>query len=200
MKEIISKKEVAEIMKTKGEILGDSIKVDLKYILFAEGKEGLQRLEDEMARLGYSIKYKSIKRNDIYPAGMLSLEFTVIDKIFHYDKEKLEKMGRVEVNMSLSIIRFFARYFISIEKAAKEVQRMWAQHYNFGKIELKEYDMKKKYVLISLDDFKIHPSICYVFKGYFAGILEMIVGHKVSAEETKCVYRGDDHHEFLLKW
>ncbi|GAI52915.1 unnamed protein product, partial [marine sediment metagenome] len=31
-------------------------------------------------------------------------------------------------------------------------------------------------------------------------IIQMIVGSKVTSEETKCVHRGDEYHEFLLKW
>jgi hypothetical protein len=37
--------------------------------------------------------------------------------------------------------------------------------------------------------------------GYFCGITQMIVKvQQINFKETKCTFRGDDYHEFLITW
>ncbi len=200
MEEIISKEKLEEIKKTKGEVTGDCLKNDLNFVLEKEGKEALEKIEEIMKGLGYPIEHKNIKLKDIYPAAVPVVLIVVIQKFFNYNDTQLEEMGKVESKISSSIIRLFMKFFISLDVAAKNAQRMWREHYKFGKLSIPEYNRKEKYAILRVEDFKTHIFICRVLKGYFSGVLEMIVGEKVTSEETKCIYRGDEYHEFLFKW
>ena len=75
MEETITKEIAQKLMETKGETRGMSIKGDLEYVLYKKGKEGLKKIEDEMARLGYPIKYKKMKSMKFYPIGLEALNF-----------------------------------------------------------------------------------------------------------------------------
>ena len=200
MEQIISKEELDEIKKIKGEITGDCIMNDFDFILKQKGGDGLKKIEDAMAGAGYPIKRKDIKLTELYPVGADIVLVVSVGKIFNYGEKEFEKMGRTQAKISSKIIRTFMRYFISIDRVAKEGQRMWNQHYKFGEVRLPEYDEKKKYAILRIENFRTHPFICPIFKGYFADILEIIIGKDVSCEETKCVHRGDEYHEFIFKW
>ena len=43
-------------MKIRGEIRGSSLRVDWDFIIEAKGEEGLKRVEDRMAELGFPLK------------------------------------------------------------------------------------------------------------------------------------------------
>ena len=78
---------------------------------------------------------------------------------------------------------------------------MWTGHYTVGRLRVVEHNKEKKYVLLRIKDFCLHPLLCQVFIGYFTEALQMILrGTKANGKETKCVHRGDEYHEFLVKW
>lgn len=200
MEEIISKEKLKEIKQIRGEVTGDCLKNDLSFVLKKEGEEALKKIEEAMKEIGYPIEYKKIKLTDLYPVAAPIALIIIIQKLFNYNDNQLEEMGRMESKISSSIIRLFMKFFISLDVAAKNAQRMWKEHYKFGKLSIPEHNHKEKYVILRLEDFKTHIFICQVLRGYFSGVLEMIVGEKVVSEETKCIYRGDEYHEFIFKW
>ena len=200
MEEIISKEKLKEIEAMEEKVTGDCLKNDLNFILKKEGKEALKKVEEAMREIGYPIEHKTIKLDELFPVAVPISLIIVIQKNFNYDDTQLEEMGKIESKISSSIIRLFMKFFISLDVAAKNAQRMWQEHYKFGKLSIPEYSRKEKYIILRVEDFKTHIFICRVLKGYFSGVVEMIVGAKVTSEETKCIYKGDEYHEFTFKW
>ncbi len=202
MPSIISKEELEEFSKVKGNVTGACILSDLEFILRKEGEKGLKRLEDTLANLGYPLKYSEIKRNltTLYPLTWAVVLIVTIKRLFNYNDKDLKEMGEAEAKISSLIIRLFMRYFVSFEKAAKEAPRMWREHYKVGDLKIVEHDKEKKYVVLRIENFAPHPLILKVLKGYFAGIIKMIVGKDVDSKETKSPFKGDGYCEFLLTW
>jgi len=200
MEKIISEEQSDNLMRLPGEVTSVSLKNDLDFVLREEGEEGLKRLEKAMANEGFPIKHKELKSGKVYPFRMAIALIIVIQRLFNYDNDKLREMGRVEARISSFLIRVFMRHFISLERVAKEVPTMWKEHYNVGQPRVMELNKEKKYVVLRIEDFHSHPFICQVHQGYFPAMVEMVVGTKVSCQETKCIFRGDPYHEFLLKW
>lgn len=199
MEEIISKKELNELMKIEGETRGAGIKDVLRFILKEKGEEGLKKLEDAMAKLDYPIKFKRIKTIEFYPLAWYTVIQLVAKRLFNFDDKKLEEMGRFNAKFSL-IFRFLMKHLLLLKRAAKEVPKMWRRYYTIGDLKTIEYDEEKKYVILRLENFRVHSLFCQIFKGYFPAVLEIIVRSKVTCEETKCPFRGDEYHEFLLRW
>lgn len=197
MEEIISKEEFDELMKVKGEVRGASFKTEAEFVLKEEGKEGMEILEDVMTKLGHP--YKEIKMMDFYPLGLEAVMLLAIQRLFNYDDKKFQEMGRTEAKVSF-IIRLFMKYFVSIDKVLKEVSKMWRKYYTVGDLKVTELNEEERYVILRLENFCLHPILCQSLIGYFPSVLQMVVGGETSCEETKCVFRGDDYHEFLLKW
>ena len=199
MEQIISEKELKELKELKVEVRGMGAKNFAGFILEKEGEKGLERLENTMAEIGFPIKYSEMKAMKFYPFGLETATLIVIKKLFNYDDKKFQEMGKFGVKFSM-LIRLFMKYFISLEKLAKQAPQMWKKGGNLGDFKIQEYDLEKRYIVLRIENFKGHPIYCQIFKGYFQGAIQMIVGKEATSQETKCMHKGDDYHEFLLKW
>ncbi len=200
MKEyIISKQEFTELMRIKGKVRAVGMKSYADFILKEEGEEGLKKLENVLAELGYSIKFKEIRAMDFYPLGILVAMLVAIKRLFNYDDRKFREMGRFHTKASL-LIKLFVRYFFSIERVLKELPKMWRKHLTVGDLKVAEYNKEKKYIILRLENYHCHPLHCQILIGYLPSALKMIIGNEGICEETKCIYKGDECHEFLVKW
>ncbi|MBZ9572269.1 hypothetical protein KJA15_02990 [Patescibacteria group bacterium] len=200
MEQIISKEEFNELMKIEGEVKEEPLKTTLEFVLKEKGKEGLKKLEDTMAKLGYPIKYQEIRSRDLYPIGLMAITLLVIKRLFNFNEEKFREMGRFEAKISSLIIRVFMKFFVSLERMAKATPKMWKRHFTVGDLKTIELNKEKRYAILRLKNFRLHPLHCQALIGYFSSVVEMIVRSKATCEETKCPFRGDEYHEFLVKW
>lgn len=199
MEQIISKEEFDELMKVEGEVRGTGMKNHAEFIVQEEGEEGLKELEDTITKLGYPIKYRELKSMGFYPLGLETVTLVAIKKLFNFDDKKFQEMGELGTKLSL-ILRLFMKHFVFSEKLIKEASKIWKKGGAVGDLKVVEFDKGKRYLILGLEGFPPHPLYCQVFKGYFSSGLQMILGVKPACEETKCVFRGDDYHEFSLKW
>jgi len=199
MEEITTKEELEKIMKAKGKVRGDGMRSYADFILKEEGEEGLKRLEEAMAKLGYPIKSRQIKRMGFYPVGLWVLFVLTIKRIFNYDDKKFQEMGIFQLKNSL-IIRVFMKYFFSLERAARELPKIWRQYFTIGEFNVVELNQEKRYLTLKLENFRLHSISCQIILGVLVRAGGMITKSKTAIEETKCIHRGDEYHEFVLKW
>jgi len=200
MEEIV-KEEIQKLMKIKGEVRGAVFGIDREYILKEKGEKGLKKVEEELEKLGYPIKYREIQTFNYYPVGLRVLSLLVIKKVFNFNDEKIEEMGFFGTKISV-IIKFFIKYVFSPKKAFNaQTSKLWREHWTIGDLIPVELNEEKKYAILRLQNFSLHPIYCTYLKGYFPGPFQlMIKSSKMTCEETKCLFRGDEYHEFLIKW
>ena len=199
MEQIISKEEVDELMKLKGQIRGAAIKEIIKYILKEEGKDGLGKLEDVMEKIGYPIKDRNIKAMKFYPLGLEASTLVAVKRLFNYDDKKFQDLGKFAGKFSI-IIRLFMGYLVSLDKIAKETPKMWRKYFTIGDFNMVEINKEEKYVILRIENYYLHPIHCQILIGYLSSILQIVVKSPVTCEETKCTFQGDEYHEYLLKW
>ena len=199
MDQIISKEEVDELMKLKGQIRGAAIKEIIKYILKEEGKDGLGKLEDVMEKIGYPIKDRNIKAMKFYPLGLEASTLVAVKRLFNYDDKKFQDLGKFAGKFSI-IIRLFMGYLVSLDKIAKETPKMWRKYFSIGDLDIAEINEEEKYVILRIKNYYLHPIHCQILIGYLSSILQIVVKSPVTCEETKCTFQGDEYHEYLLKW
>ncbi len=197
--EELTKETAKKLMEIKGETRGVSIMGDLEYILYKEGEEGLRKVEQELEKLGYPIKYKEMNGMALYPIGLEALTFLVFKKLFNFDREEFIKMGEFNSKVSL-VVKLFMKYFVSLEVIAKHASKFWRRYYTTGDMKVTEINKEKKYIVVRVENFEHHPFHCLTVEGYLISIIKMVLGKPVSCEETKCVYRGDKYHEYIVKW
>lgn len=201
---IPSKEEIKEIMKTPGKIKGTSFNGDLEYILEKKGEEGLKLVEKETARLGYPIEYKKIKETEWYPVGLRVVSLTAILNTFNWGKKELTELAEAATKVSF-IVRLFMKYFVSTEKVFRASgPRMWKRYFNTGSLEAVDFKESKEggYGIVRLTNFKLHPLYCLYLGHFFVGIgkLSEPRAKEMWVKETKCVFRGDPYHEYLIEW
>lgn len=201
MNQILDKKVIQDLMKIEGEARGVVFKTDAEYVLKEKGEEGLKKLEEELEKLGQPINFKEIKTMAFYPIGLRAVSLLAIKKVFGFNDEKIKEIGLFATKTSL-IIKLFVRYFLSVQRVfMKEAPRLWAKHYTIGELNTVELNEEKKYGIIRLKGIDIHPIVCCYLEGYFCGILHLILkSSRITSIESKCTFRGDEYHEFLLKW
>lgn len=199
MEEIISKKELDELMKIKEMGRGAGVKAHGEFIFKEKGEEGLKKLEETMAGLGYPIKYREIRAMELFPISSEALTLLIIKKLFDFNDEKFQEMGEFVLKFSM-VIRLFVKYFISMDKLLKEASMMWKKGGSAGDLKIIRYDKDNRSATLRLENYRLHPIYCPIFEGYLLGAIKMIVKSEAKIEETKCVYRGDEYHEFVLNW
>lgn len=196
---MLTKREAENLMKIKGEVRGMALKVDLDFVLEKKGEQGLKRVEAKMAELDFPLKHKEIAPMDFYPMGLGALSLLAIKEVFNFDEKDLERWGAAVVKFSL-IMKIFMKYFGSLKLIAQQVPKIWQKHYTIGALEMPDFSEEKRYVILRVRNFQIHPIYCLIHKGYFTKVAEMVVKASATCKETKCVFKGDKYHEFLLTW
>lgn len=196
--------EIKQIMETTGKIKGGAFKGELEYILAKKGEEGLRAVEKKTEDLGYPMGYKEIKETRWYPIGLKMISFFAFLSAFNWGKKELAEIAESSVKVSY-IIRFFMKYFTSPERMFRmAASRMWERHYNVGSLEAIDFKRTKKdgYAVMRLKNFKLHPFHCLYLGYFFVGTFKLAEPKfkEITVEETKCMFRGDNYHEYLIKW
>lgn len=196
----MEKKEIDKIMQVKGKVRGVTLQTDGKYIKIHEGEEGLRAVEAETKKMGYHIDYKHIVSTGWYSMGLRAVSLLAAKKVLNLDDEQIKKMGSAAPKYSL-ITKMMLKFFFSLKKVHEEAGTYWRKHYTLGILEPGGFHEDKKYFILHLKKFKLHPILCTYLLGYYLGVLEMTGGYKnARAEETKCMHRGDEYHEFVIRW
>ena len=206
-KNLITEEEIKKIMENPGKIKGSAFKGEVEYILEKKGEEGLKAVAKETERLGYPIKYREIKETEWYPLGLKMVSLFATLATFNWGKKELAEIAKSSAKVSF-IIRLFLRHFISPEKVFRiAAPRLWKRYFNLGSLEPSDfYNVEKKggggQGILRIKNFKLHPLYCFYLSHFFKGIANLTESKfkEVTLEETKCMFRGDNYHEYLMKW
>ncbi len=198
---MLTKQEIDEILKIKGKVRGVVFRTDGRYVLETKGEKGMKMLEAAIKETGQPIKYgKEFRATGWYPLSWRTLSLLVIQQTFNWGEKEISAMGQAAPKYSF-IVKMLLPYFVSLEKTFKESSKYWQEHYSVGKLEAPVVDIEGKRLVIHLKDFKIHPVFCMYFKGYFKAIARLVVRtEKMTIKEIKCMFKGDDYHEFVIEW
>lgn len=196
-----TKEEINNLLSSSGKVRGVAFHTDAEYVLQKKGKEGLLKVEEELKNIGCPIDYEKNEATGWYPVGLRIISLLAIKKVFNWGDKEIESMGKAAPKYSF-IVKMLLKYFLTIAMTYKESPKYWVKHYTVGKIETPGYDLKKKYFLIRLKDLKIHPVLCTYLGGYFITLSQYLLKgtKKNKVEETKCMFKGDPYHEFLITW
>ena len=201
MDQELNKESAAKLMAMPGEARGEVFKTDGDYVLKEMGPEGLKKLEEELAALNYSIDYKKIGALSFYPIGLRIISLLAIKKVFSFDDARIKELGFFASKTSL-MVKLFINYFLSIHKVFfEEAPRIWRKHYSVGDFTPIELNEEKKYGIIQIKNYQFHPVFCLYLGSYLCGFFQMLIKTPaITFEETACPFRGDEYHEYTIKW
>ncbi len=192
--------EAAKLMEIQGNVRGEVLRVNVAYIRFREGEEGLILVEEKLGELDFPLKLKGFKSLKWYPESLSVLIILVAKEIFNWSDNDVFEMGNSAPKSSF-IFQLLMRNFLSSRKSFEESPKYWKAHFDFGELETFEFNEKEKYFTIRVKGYKFHPIMCIYYSGYFLRIAQFIIkSEKITIKEIKCVYRGDSYHEYMINW
>jgi len=196
---MITKRQAKKLMEIKGETRGVNMKIHLDFILEKKGEQGLKKVEAKMAELGFPSKREEIIPMAFYPIGLEVIILLIIKEMFNFNEKDFVKMGGSIVKFSI-LMKTLMKYFGSLNLIAQQVPKIWRRHYTIGELEMPEFSEEERYAILIYKNFKVLPIYCYIHNGYFIKVAGMVVKAPVTCKETKCMFKGDKYHEFLLTW
>jgi len=198
---MLTKDEINKILKVEGRARGVVFQTDAKYILGKKGQAGLKKVEAAIEEIGQPISYgKEIRATGWYPLSWRVISLLVIKGTFGWGEKEIFEMGYAAPKYSF-VVRALLRYFVSLDKTFNESAKYWKEHYSVGQLEAPEVNVEEKRLVLQLKDFRVHPILCQYFRGYFKSVALLTVKtDKMTIKETKCVFRGDPYHEFVIEW
>lgn len=197
---MITRVEFQEIVKLDGGVRGSALNTDAAYVESQEGREGLHKVETTFRRLGYPLQYRNIKNMGWYPVCLRVLSLRIIKDVFNLGDTGLRDMGDIAPKFSF-LVRVGMDSVGLPSIVLKKIPLYWRTHYNVGDMNVGEVNHQEGYLFIQLKNFKLHPIMCQYFEGYFRRLLQFgFVDQVVESIETKCVFEGDDYHEYRISW
>ena len=187
-------------MAIQGECRGIHLRNDAEYILVKKGEKGLGAVEKEFIKLGFPIKYKEVRNMEFYPAGMRILSLLASQKVFGWGDDGIREMCGFAAGVSF-IIKLYLKYFYSIPKILEKASKMWREYWTHGQLIVKDYDEEKRYAILRVEDFDMHPIYCRCMEGYIKGLTRMVTKAKnPECKETKCSFENGKGHEFEIRY
>ena len=182
-----------------GNVKGEVFRTHAEYIRHKEGEEGIKKIEEKMAELGVPITFEEVKSFTWVSEGKSSLLIVAAKEVFSWTDEDVFEMGRFSPRVSF-VLKIVTQ-FVSIDTLFKNAEKYWYNNYDFGKLEAVNYDAEKKEITIREYGIETHPIVCGYHAGYLKGLCEFSVRSKnITVEETACIHKGGNYHEFLIKW
>jgi len=197
--DLVTKEEAQKMMELPGKVRGESFLGMINYIQEKKGEDELKGLSRELEKLGHSLDLNSIKKLDWYPIGLGAVYLTVLRRVFNWKDEDFIDMGVSIPNFSF-ITKIFMRYLSSSPSIFKIAPKYWREYFTVGEIEPVEWNERKKYSILRLKNFKVHPDHCLFLLGLLQQMGKLSGLKEITVQETKCPFRGDSYHEFIIRW
>jgi len=196
----VTEKDVAQILKIPGNVKGTIILTNLEYLRKKGGESAIQKLKERIKELEIPIDLDNVKHASMYPEAVSVLIVLLIKEILNLDEREIFEMGKAAVKLS-PITKILTKFFISIDVVLKKAPEYWKEYFDFGELEVTDYNIEKKYAVVRLKGYKFHPLLCIYHAGYFYQIGKITSGAtKIIIEERKCAFRGDPFDEFYFAW
>jgi len=195
----VTKKEVEKLIAIPGKVRGQVFLTDFGYVEEEKGEKGVELLKKKMAGWGNPIDYTKVKALEWYPVGLRAVSLLAVKESFNWGEKEIFDLGNNAPKYSL-IVKMLMKYFLSVPKTFEQVSHYWEKHYSVGELEAVKYSEEKGYFLVHLKNFKIHPILCTLYAGYFLRIGQYVVREEMTIQETKCMFKGDPYHEYLIRW
>lgn len=197
---MLDKQKAKKIMEIKGNIRGEGILTDIKYVHYRKGEKGVKMLEERLEELGCPVELKDVRPMDWYPVWLDVLKMLIIKEIFNWTDKDIFEMGKFAAKVSF-LVRMLMKYFVSPQMSFKESPKYWRKNFDFGKLEAHEFNEKEKYMIFRLKEFKVHPITCVNHAGYFLQMARYVLGAKEpTIKETKCMFKGAPYREYMISW
>ncbi len=200
MAEKLTKELADKLMSLEGEARGMHLYSDIQYVINRKGKEGVEKVETVLRDIGYPIDYSAVKKLGFYPMGTRPLSLIASQEAFGWGDEDVRGLCKYASSVSL-IVKLYMKYFYSLDKVVEKAPEIFREYFSIGDLSIPDYSTEERYAVVQIKNLDLHSSFCRCMEGYLEGFIKMVVrAADIRCVERKCVFNGDDVHEFYLTW
>jgi hypothetical protein len=197
---MISREEARRIAEIPGNIRGSAFLSDVENIRRRMGDEGVEKVKQEMGKLGFPLEYKDFTAMAWYPLGLRVLSFLVIKEHFGWGDDDFREMGDHAPKYSF-IVKLMMKFFVSPEAAIRRAPEYWKKYYSVGTLQVSIPNGEERAITFSIGDFEIIPCYCRYLEGFFRRLMHYLRPNEmVQCEEQRCELKGEQCHEFRISW
>ncbi len=181
----------------EGNCKGTIYRGNIDYVKRRFGEDGLKKLIQAMNAKGHRYDFANLKPGAWYPldARLEFLRTTV--EMWDLDDTEVRKLGRSGMKLS-TIAQLYLKIAGSPKKIFEIAPKMWNQNYDTGRLEAELNGGSGSYFRIY--DFEGDPLLCTYLMGYYEEVMANAKMPETVIVETKCVFKGDDLHEYKFTW
>jgi hypothetical protein len=194
------KKEVDRLMSLSGNVKGEILRTTFAYIEMQEGPEGVKKIEDLLAEMGYPFPYASIRPYGWYKESYsISIYLSAI-LVLGWKQEEIYNLARSVLKLSF-LLRLIVKQFVSLRHIFEESTKYWERHLDFGSLVPHEMDEEKKFISVYIKGYAFHPISNVYHAGYIDAIMRLSIrSEEVHVEVVRSVYDGESHTEMRGQW
>jgi len=194
------KNELARLKEIKGEIAGFGLKELSQYVLRRKGEEGLKKIEEKIAEVGYSLNYDQINDISYYPLNYLGVFFVILKKILNWKENDFREMGKFAARTSI-VSQDMMKFSFSKLIILKKIGEYWRKYYTVGELKIVSFNKKEKSIILELNFEESFPDHCRYLEGYFYQLSAFFVPEEnLRVTETECFYKKGKKHVFRITW
>lgn len=195
-------KEVADnVMNIDGNIKGVAILNNIIYIKNKKGDEAVEIISKTLNEVGYPLDFKKINEYEPYKESYNVLINLIMKDVFKWNDDDIFNSGRGAAKIS-PILKSIIQYLLSPTLLINNANKYWQRQLDFGKINVIDCNEEDRRIIIGVEGYNKSSVSCIYQAGYFIETVGFAVKEKsnLEIEETKCVYAGDEFHEYTITW
>jgi hypothetical protein len=88
----------------------------------------------------------------MYPEAVSVLIVLLIKEVLNLDEKGIFEMGGAAMKLS-PITKILTKFFLSFDAVLKRASEYWKEYFDFGELEIVDYDKEKKYAIVRLKGY-----------------------------------------------
>ncbi len=171
----------------------------INYVKAKKGVLGLDKLWEKMEERRPGID-KDYSEKQFVEYELVQDFFEAIEEIFGSDLNDIPRSREVGRHIAENLGHFeYLTRAEGLKEMVEKAQQGWSHVYDFGKLELAEWDEDSNKAIIRYHDFPKDENVCNYFLGSLEKDMELLeLNGKI--EHTDCPREGADYIEFTLTW
>lgn len=153
-------------------VKGAAFTEDFDHITKKRGKDGLVELDRFLKNKGYPYTLAQLDDMRVYPIEYRIDFLKALKEAFGWSDKDIFNMARNAPKVH-SALKFFVKYFVSLDMAFNSAGKYWTNYFTFGRLVPKEFDKKNGTIKLTLYDFTYDDDLNNQLSGYFVGVMAL---------------------------
>ncbi|MEX0910085.1 MAG: hypothetical protein WDZ75_02190 [Candidatus Paceibacterota bacterium] len=179
-----TRKEAVAKLRDIGNVSGSCINGVFTYLHFIEKDTFIPAIIKRTEEYGEKIDPPSIDSLRRYSiSSEVALLMAVYDEL-NWTIAEIKELGRNIPRVSL-LVKFFLKYFTTLEASTDQAKMYWRRHYNFGELEVTSSELAEGNYIVEIEGFEMPPLYSEFLCGYLETMVGFVSANPISSEILK---------------